>query len=378
MRAVMALRRLKRSSGDIGDNRMSSDSYSIGRLRLCAMMRAPVALAAALSLFGNVPSLADAPSPPNDLEARLRTAGVEGWKRMEALAERIDYVFTADQYMEERDVQSGAYRVVRRLPTERRTYKRKGESILSETRKLAQAGDGKARAETAMAHGVNGDYSFALMRDGTSGDVFSLRYVGNDRRAEIQGMAMSDTIQYHLAGWPLYRWVEDSRFRVLEVTNVPRPGDAELVRVRFEYPPTVTEERHGPPVQGGILTFDPDLSWALTEFELRMGPPEKTSMARGSIAYAGSSKGMPRLREFRYSTEDPAAGVRSTGTTRYERYEHLDVPDAEFRLSAYGFPDPSAFEIHQRRWIGLVLILLGCLLAGVAWTLYRRARLRAA
>lgn len=158
-------------------------------------------------------------------------------------------------------------------------------------------------------------------------------------------------------------------FQPLEVT-LERENGNELVRVKFSCSAADIQLR------GGWVLLDPNQDWVIRKGELDLVNGETTSKTTQQTEFRAGSNGHP------VPTKDFWSGIYKQGERVvghvevedvYDLHEQKNVPESEFTLSAYGFPEPSWIEQKKTRWY-LWFALAGgvCLAAGAAWRWRKR------
>jgi hypothetical protein len=175
----------------------------------------------------------------------------------------------------------------------------------------------------------------------------------------------------------------DPGYTLKGVSPVVRDG-REWARVEFEYRPP--QEKPRVPSLAGWALYDPDRYWVIGAFDLQLAFPavqgSQSAAKTANYEYRDAGDGFPILQHIvcRYKKPAQAQSFGSEDTYDFDLRE-ADVPESDFTLSAFGFPDPVGIKPPERprSWLWLLaaaggLAALAVLFAG----LKRRAARRAA
>jgi hypothetical protein len=175
----------------------------------------------------------------------------------------------------------------------------------------------------------------------------------------------------------------DPGYRLNGVNPVAREG-REWARVEFEYRPPQGKPRV--PSLAGWALYDPDRYWVIGAFDLQLAlpavqgapPAAKTAL----FEYRDAGAGFPILQRIVCQFKNPA---QSKSFGREDTYDfdlrEADVPESDFTLSAFGFPDPVGSKPPERprTWLWLLVAAAGLAALAVLFAgLKRRAARRTA
>lgn len=164
-------------------------------------------------------------------------------------------------------------------------------------------------------------------------------------------------------------------FTITEISEVGHVGDQQAVAIRFRY----NNPSHW--IGGGRMVFTPALDWALSGYDVEIvsGRPGMERMPKGS-SYKGSihcrrwSSGFvfPEEGQFEFIIVDKGQGA---DRFHFTEVEAADVPESQFKLSAFGLPDTLLDPPSPRRlnyW--LLAICLPLLILAVSMRSYLSRR----
>jgi hypothetical protein len=120
-----------------------------------------------------------------------------------------------------------------------------------------------------------------------------------------------------------------------------------LVRIKFRHHPAKYDQQL--PFRDGWIRVDPARSWLMCDYEYEGKWADGAAVRRGSFEYAEGSSGQPIIRHSRELTET-LPSEKSSPISETERdfkiSEQDAVPAEDFRLAAFGLPEPT----RQRDW----------------------------
>jgi hypothetical protein len=236
---------------------------------------------------------------------------------------------------------------------------------------------------------VNSRYGFQLNRDAEA-QPFIIRSTkpreSDEASSSPLGIAGSDfaefdttLLQFLAAPWivdgrPLSLMICQADSKIQSVTPVEFDG-RDCVKVRFSYFPTDEDEGE---FQDATVILDPARKWSVQEYDCTMGWGKLT----GEVKYATDDTVEPFPQHVAIRMQGPSEEsefVREV-TFEFNALEHQDVPDTEFTLSAFGFPElpfeggrpatPSA----KHRWLIWGNAFLGSVFALILLVRYLRER----
>lgn len=211
----------------------------------------------------------------------------------------------------------------------------------------------------------NPDYGFEIRRESVS-DAWStsrLEYpTGNasetarrlERRALMFVLGVYDVALKEL--------VEDSGFKLTDATSV-ETSDGRQVEVTFTFEPSTAKRSR---LRGGVVRFDPNLQWALVNARLNIAQGESTQPLDLSITYTSDPSGLPVPARWESSFDRPDA-THQRIVQEVVSFDRDPIPESEFRLSAFGLPEPATASATRARWWWVLIAAgLGMLLvAGI-------------
>lgn len=180
---------------------------------------------------------------------------------------------------------------------------------------------------------------------------------------------------YTIEVMPLPVMVKEPGF-VVEKIKVEEVAGRKLVHVAFTYslPPGVKVDRskglpkvlsmHLTALRGGWMLLDPEWYWAIRQYEVENDGLYTT---KGEINYRRDATGVPlpvliKTQNF-YNN-----GASDFTEVRFEKLSLRQIPEREFTLSAFDFPEPAGvvWESESRSYfwqIGAGVVVLGLLSA---------------
>lgn len=191
--------------------------------------------------------------------------------------------------------------------------------------------------------------------------------------------------------------IKQPEFSVKEVTPVQK-GGTELVRLEFtNLPHTVTRQNYKEQaipddwinVSGGWVLLDPAHYWVFREFHVEFEDPGNHARTdvENRFEYKDGQNGLPILSkiEGHYTGHkggemSPRTILEQRSTTEFDLAERDDVPESDFTLSAYGFPEPPSLQPKIPLFVWIALAGLLCLVGAmtIRWWLGRQRKSREA
>jgi hypothetical protein len=216
------------------------------------------------------------------------------------------------------------------------------------------------RRKDGSLHAVNSRYAFKLSRSasdapwlltGTATDLS--RGYPFDIGARFHVASILDNqlnLDYGLLG-NLPELVKDPDFVVKRVSPVRR-GGVELAEVEFtckpkQAPARVIDNQQLPGgwlrLRGGTLLLDPNQYWLLREYQVEKEYPGQPAIKyHGTLQYATGPSGKPIMK--RVLITFTKTGDEEEETRDFDLHEDASVPDKDFTLSAFGFPEPPGLD----------------------------------
>jgi hypothetical protein len=152
-------------------------------------------------------------------------------------------------------------------------------------------------------------------------------------------------------------------------------GGRDCVKVRFSYFPTDENQNE---FQDATVILDPARKWSVQEYDCTTSWGKLT----GEVKYGtdDSADAVPQHVAVRIQgTSEESAFVREV-TFEFSAIQHQIVPEAEFTLSAFDFPElpfegaRPATPATKRRWLIWGNVFLGSLFALILLVRYLRDR----
>lgn len=213
----------------------------------------------------------------------------------------------------------------------------------------------------------NRNYSFQLRRDGDIGP-FSVSgiegYSGGKTAADDHSMTSLLEVYldapYTLTGHRLSSLLSEEGFSVRGVSQVGE--NKPWLKVEFERKADSTRPKtpQGAELQGWFVV-SPEEAWVLRSFDIDRG--SGTWHLWGSIEYAGAQGGVPLPKRVVQHSRVKTGRARSS-TWDFDEINLVDIPERNFTLSAFGFPEPGQAAARSAGGPALLLFCLAC--AGMA------------
>ncbi len=133
-----------------------------------------------------------------------------------------------------------------------------------------------------------------------------------------------------------------------------------MLKIDFEYP-----SKRGGRYEGSLLV-SPEEKWTLYEYRQTRG----AGLRKGTISYEGSHSGFPIPKRVTHSAFKLAQQkLEQVETFDFQDIRFSDLPEREFTLAAFGFPDvlkpaTTLRASHTGYWlVGLALLSLSVAIA---------------
>lgn len=166
----------------------------------------------------------------------------------------------------------------------------------------------------------------------------------------------------------------DPTFTLKQVTSTVREG-REWAKVEFACSP---QGNPRVPSVTGWVVFDPEHYWVIREYDVQMEWPALPGTSKVAVEatheYEITGDGFPLVKRIMARYKNPSKSYESEHTYEFDLRE-ADVPESEFTLSAFGFPEhPGAPKAPTRWYVWAAFAAIICL--GLA-VLFRRLARRA-
>jgi hypothetical protein len=216
--------------------------------------------------------------------------------------------------------------------------------------------DLKNRTEEQSVYAYNPDYRFSLRRRSSDAPWiladWMVRQPGtNHKLLNAYNDEIGSGIQRSLLSVYAMRvddLIRQPNFRAIRGETVSRDGQ-EWIQIDFTNQHILNDKGSFDPIQSGTLVFDPKQSWCLRGYEIRTKHSNSESVIRSDVIEVRESS-VPRFplpvriayTKTSLATEPGYVGqtVITSLDTQYEIQEPYSPADEEFRLSAFGLPEP--------------------------------------
>jgi hypothetical protein len=249
---------------------------------------------------------------------------------------------------------------------------------------IAQPSSGKELLGELYA--INPVYAFRLRRKSPQEPWVLARYhLSDDNKqteieAELLGGGTVLSALTYLYMNDLQQIVSSSTFRIREASMIEGQGGS-LVRIDFDNTHSVSEKPFVA-VQSGQFSLDPSRWWCLVGFDVRTKHPGAEGRITASLESIPSAAGPPipkRVTQREEVNREGSGLMVFDSATQFELREiNPPPPDEDFRLTAFGIPEPPGIEWKRPTpwwfWVaggGIVLIGFGALFY---WLKARSAR----
>jgi hypothetical protein len=196
---------------------------------------------------------------------------------------------------------------------------------------------------TGYLDAVNPQYAFAMQRSGEDGQ-WAVTGVGSKTGRYSIGLQDPRTITRMVNRFPFTfaaafsgydLTVVDPGFSIKKAAPVV-VDSRRLIRVDFDY--TSAKDPVTRSLRAGSVLFDPDRYWTIRQFEIQVQTETGRMTSTASFDYHEAG-GFPVLKEIVSRRKNPGRSIDLESTWKFDLRER-NVPEREFRLSAFGFPEP--------------------------------------
>jgi hypothetical protein len=245
-----------------------------------------------------------------------------------------------------------------------------------------------AESGNQLVYCMNARYGFQLSR-GAAGEPFIIRSTRprNDPSASPSGIAGLDfeefditLLQFLGAPWivdgrPLSRLIGQADSKIQSVTPVEY-GGRDCIKVRFSYVPIDENEDE---FQDATVILDPATKWSVQEYDCTTSWGKVT----GEVKYDTTDTAWPVPQHVAHRMEgatEESEFMKKVVTFEFNAIKHRDVPETEFTLPAFDFPElpfedqPPATPSTKRRWLIWGNAFVGSLFAIILLVRYLRER----
>jgi hypothetical protein len=257
-----------------------------------------------------------------------------------------------------------------------------------------ESADSDAQGSEYTVYASNSDYIFKLKRK--SMKSMNLPWVMVDFQRKEPGREFQLPAEYReegglseglqSSGLTAVSWsklpdlVRQPSFRVARAAVENRDG-LEFVRIDFENPHPF-DQKPFEPVQSGTLLLDPERSWCVRGYEVHAQYANDSPVCHSDVIEVRDSSvpHLPLPARFASTTTHHQFGKGTTEEVftetvdaQYNVEEPLTLPDSDFRLPAFGLPEPEGPATRPWWSLWAVGASLACIAAaGVWWWLLRR------
>lgn len=163
----------------------------------------------------------------------------------------------------------------------------------------------------------------------------------------------------------------DEGFSIRTVSPITLQG-RRLIKAEFDYSPPKNPARM--PLCAGSVVFDPDHYWTIRRFEVQTQWGKDPATEIATFTYHYTQDGFPILQEL--VNRRKCLGQNADLEFHYRfQLQESDIPEREFRLSAFGFPEPQGIRWENgSRWYLWFIIAAGVSLVAGGYFRYRVQR----
>jgi hypothetical protein len=304
-----------------------------------------------------IPASAVEAQPGKDLKVALLTEAPKKWNEYRARARKMQGMYTLTHSTTQPDVS----KTVRTDSFQQNAT----SAVLVWGHTQLLNGNPKKVSTHSTVWGQNPAYAFQLMRDDAGKPwVGAALELGNKKPLLlgpiIDKVVWSVTPQFR-AGLlkPLPEALSDKEFIAKKVSLAEVDG-VKLVRLDFEY-----KEADGSNVNShaGWVIMDPNQYWHMTEAVIKTESKQFTGQYEVKFEFGRGKGDLPLIKRSSDKVEGIATGSQQLRSNVVEWMIREDdaVPDANFRLSAFGLPEPMAMTEAgaSRAYLWFYAIALG-------------------
>ncbi|HZZ81866.1 MAG TPA: hypothetical protein VFE62_25420 [Gemmataceae bacterium] len=197
---------------------------------------------------------------------------------------------------------------------------------------------------------------------------------GLDVVGTVKGVALLPiAIRFNLADdWPSI--IASPEFSVTQVVLSVEDGK-ELVKVDFDLNRGATKENPIRMVEHGTVWFDPSSFWVMRKciYRMQWGPDGPVKDEQSHYQYRYDKDGFPILKEVTVMYFDRSATLEARKELSFN-LSLADIPEREFTLSAYGFPEPDGvvWQTTTRWWLWIGSAAIASVCCGLILARKRR------
>jgi hypothetical protein len=307
------------------------------------------------------------PAKDTDWKERFLTQAPRAWAELRTKNKRLQGAFTERRYMED--------------PPKKLVFA--SEYDLKQAPGCAMVGsidvtqgEGKRAQRQVVAENLK--YSFRLRQGQKSPDwtVVDIKTTGAKEAKPTSISAKNDADRAPNAGIRMNMYVKDdwvsllksAEFKLVSIVPITE-GKETLACVEYELGGEATAADPFRVVKSGRVWFDPAHSWVMRKSEYRMqwGPKQDPRDSSATYDYEFGADGYPLLKEIVQKHFDSKGQLEAQQVYTFS-FSFGDFPESDFRVSAFGLPEPQGVIWAQptRWWLWLSLGGLAiAMLAGV-------------
>jgi hypothetical protein len=214
---------------------------------------------------------------------------------------------------------------------------------------------------------VAGPYGFRVKKEpGASQFALDEATVNPKRVTEyIRANGRACFAPYSFLGADILELFSGEDFYVKEMSQIQN-GNTKLVKVSWGRRPAAFSS------WSGWFLFSPDQSWALQDYDWRSLKADYSSRAK--LEYHGQEGNIPLLRKVLYENVGDAGGLLKAETYEIGQITPGSIAEGEFRLTAFGLPEPGWAPPPRTSYWYLWFIAIAAVSLIVGVYLLRRAR----
>ncbi len=244
-----------------------------------------------------------------------------------------------------------------------------GAMMVSTHHYVGKDGEGK-QVNTTIVHGANSRYAFTLGKAAPDAESFILSNFEplNDQvlqKVHGSGGGENDIgLAFMVQGVRLVEYIKNPHFTF--DAHRAQPNGKEMVQLEYERK-LMKRDRNAPSqtmpagIEHGVVLLDPEHFWCVREYHVN-NPNWKID---GTVEYGDEVDGFPILRRCQHIATHKQLGTEII-TYEFDKLIHRDIPESEFTLSAFGFPEVQVPDEQKPRILWRWLIGIGVALGVVS------------
>lgn len=279
----------------------------------------------------------------------------------------------------------------REVPPQRLIYRRNQGNRLLEIERSQSAGE-----SDSAVFAINKDYAFKLVKRSASGGKVG-EWVINEASSSY---AKQKVPVYAVAGlshgfyespWkvdrlpPLPDLVTMPGFEIESITPLGLEVEQYVMKCRYQANDQDLNDFRDlsrmlagvipVPSFNGEIELSPAMSWAITRYDLVIDSPQTVGRSKQTVRVTGSIDYATKVNLAGEETPVPQAvkicvssgeGIAENVDIKIESWEFIDLPAAEFTLTAYSLPEVAKVNVNRSRSVSLLAVTAGIfVIAGV-------------